>query len=80
MSSMKIVESIASTWVFHLSVDPNGVSALCGAQTMPSPALLESWGDVSHIRERYCARCGALAGFPGVKHEAADPTAGRELR
>lgn len=44
MSSMKIVESKASNWMFHLSVDPRGVSGLCGAQTMPSPAPLESWG------------------------------------
>ncbi|MFD8249728.1 hypothetical protein [Nocardia sp. NPDC059691] len=62
MSNVRIVESRSSTWVYHLSSDPTSLVALCGAQTMTSPATLESWGVVTHVGERYCPQCARLGG------------------
>jgi len=62
--NLEIVEGVESTWYYHLSKKDNFTRSLCGARTMITSILPNSWGFRSpHIRQRYCKKCEELARF-----------------
>lgn len=60
-----LVEGISGTWFYHLS--DNGKTALCGAQAMPTGVPESGWGEVTHMKERYCKVCARLRENPELQ-------------
>lgn len=56
-----ITEGIGGAWYYHLSRVNSQTRSFCGKQTMFSPAPLDTWGQVGHLKERYCSTCERLA-------------------
>jgi len=51
----KIRESMYSSFFYHLALNGN---AICGENmTMGTRLSLETWGQTSHLNERYCKKC-----------------------
>ena len=59
----KIVEGISGMWHYHLAhEDSNGLTSLCGKQTMPTRSRLETWGfKPGHYPTSYCEECEKIA-------------------
>lgn len=58
---MHVTEGISGTWFYHLSEDGKTFRALCGAKTMHTNVPLSAWGTRSHLNERWCETCKAIA-------------------
>ncbi len=59
MIDYKIRESIHGNWYYHIALDGK---PLCGEKyTMVTMLSINSWGIVSHLKERYCKKCEELA-------------------
>ena len=59
-----ICESVEANWHYHLFDLKSGKDskALCGAQTMWSPARISTWGFKSkHMPSSYCSECEKIA-------------------
>jgi len=57
LAGLTVVEGIAGTWYYHLRIAGQH-DALCGdGNVMPTELPLESWGVVTHLKERYCTTC-----------------------
>ena len=52
-----ITEGIAGTWFYHLSPKQRPFRSLCGEEVMPTSLPLNTWGMVTHLKERYCKKC-----------------------
>jgi hypothetical protein len=63
MKNLKITEGIHGTWYYHLSRSDQ-TRSLCGKPVMPTRLPLDSWGTVTHIKERYCSQCQQKADIP----------------
>jgi hypothetical protein len=68
--SWLVVEGIHGTWHYHLrdSSLPNHKSnpAACGAAVMHTGVPITAWDKTPpnyHLREKWCAKCAALAGL-----------------
>ena len=59
-SRVKVVEGIGGRWSYHLRKEGD-LSSLCGMSVMTTRVPLNAWGVVTHLNERYCAQCYALA-------------------
>jgi hypothetical protein len=60
-----IVEGRAGVWSYHLARAADEATALCGRPTMPTLLPMSSWGDVTHLKERYCRACELKAAAGG---------------
>lgn len=58
---LSIAESIHGTWYYHLRSGSDHRS-LCGGHVMHTAVPLSAWGTTSHLNERWCSQCAALAG------------------
>lgn len=54
---LRIVEGVSGTWFYHLARESELTTALCGARTMETRIPLTAWGKISHLNERWCAKC-----------------------
>ena len=68
-------ESVMGTWHYHLR-EVGSNNALCGAQVMHSPMLLERWNvkiPNHHVPQSFCSKCDGLRpaaqGAPHDNHE-----------
>jgi len=62
-----MTEGIEGHWHYHLSVPSDTTKGLCGKQTMPCGSLIDTWGYVGHLREKYCEECKRLACDPNTE-------------
>lgn len=73
VKNLKIVESIAGTWFYHLGTIERTkcgqkVKSLCGASVMQTSIPLDYWGiKADHIPETYCKECGDI--YSEVKND-----------
>jgi len=68
MADLEVAEGVSGTWYYHLRKSDQYV-ALCGAKVMPTKIPLKTWGQVGHLRERYCSKCAEQGGV----HEVTGP-------
>lgn len=56
-SKVVVTEGVSGTWFYHLGMSEDITHSLCGEQVMPTSLPINSWGVVTHLRERYCDKC-----------------------
>jgi len=56
-----VSEGIGGSFHYHLSNAGNPGESICGKQTFFTLIPVSAWGTVTHLRERYCAKCMELA-------------------
>jgi hypothetical protein len=54
-----ITEEAPGYWHYHISYTDSFIQPLCGKKitTMWTHIPLDTWGLVTHLRERYCEKC-----------------------
>ncbi len=65
-----ITEGVMGYYHYHISDKDKFIISLCGAQTMQTSISSDSWGQKSHLNERWCNKCWERAcrnGSPSVK-------------
>lgn len=61
-SGLAVGEEVSSHSHYHLHRSGSGIQALCGANIMRTRIPTQAWGTKTHLKERYCVECAALAG------------------
>lgn len=64
MTDFVVTEGISGTWYYHLSPKapkPQQRVSLCGATIMHTNIPSDAWGTVTHLNERWCPKCKAIA-------------------
>jgi hypothetical protein len=61
-SGLAVGEEVSGHWRYHLHRSGSGIQALCGANIMRTRIPTQAWGVKTHLNERYCVECAALAG------------------
>jgi len=79
-STYIITESVHGTWFYHLSLENKLTKSLCNKDTMKCELPLESWGEVGHLKERYCAICYDLAYNKSLDSDGKKAAAGQLKR
>ena len=59
-SRLAVAEGIFGTFYYHLR-RPDEYFGLCGDRVMHTSIPISAWGTQTHIKERWCSRCEAIA-------------------
>jgi hypothetical protein len=59
---LSVGEGVLGHWHYHLHTPGKSTQALCGSPIMPTGISVQAWGIKTHLNERYCAECAAIAG------------------
>jgi len=57
---LEVKEGVEGYYRYHLAAGPDFVS-LCGARVMGTSIPRSAWGSKSHLNEKWCEKCKALA-------------------
>jgi hypothetical protein len=59
---LSVGEGVLGHWHYHLHSPGKSTQALCGSPIMPTGISVQAWGIKTHLNERYCVECAAIAG------------------
>ncbi len=59
-----ITEGVEGYYVYHFSKPESFTRSLCGKPTMKTSLSMSQWGQVGHLKERYCKECENIKNNP----------------